>query len=85
MKRYGKQITSCALQHRPDLPADGSVLVRLQIQNAGTVGAAAVVTAGVGSTDLGKCLKAQLSSMKFPKNRNTPELEIEMPFRFSAK
>ena len=61
------------------------MLVRLQIKNAGTVGSAAVVTAGVETTDLGKCLKGELSAMKFPKNRNTPELEIEMPLRFNAR
>jgi hypothetical protein len=84
MQKRRVGIVGCGETNRSDIPADGRVLVRIQIQPSGAVGVN-VVSPGVESTGLGACLAKQLRQLKFPKNRNEPGLIVELPLRFSQQ
>ncbi|HYX91104.1 MAG TPA: hypothetical protein VE782_06050 [Myxococcaceae bacterium] len=74
-------ILRCAESHRGDLPADGRVVVRIEIGRSGAA-AVQILSPGVDQTTLGACLTEQIRSLRFPKNRNEPPLKIDVPLQF---
>jgi hypothetical protein len=84
MSKRKAGIVGCGESHRGDLPPDGRVVVRMEIERSGAVGVQ-IVSPGVETTRLGACLAEQIRSLRFPKNRNEPPLKIELPLRFNER
>jgi serine/threonine protein kinase len=84
MSKRKAGIVGCGESHRGDLPPDGRVVVRMEIERSGAVGVQ-IVSPGIETTRLGACLAEQIRSLRFPKNRNDPPLKIELPLRFNER
>jgi serine/threonine-protein kinase len=84
MSRRKAGIVGCGERHRSDLPPDGRVVVRMEIERTGAV-AVQIVSPGLETTALAGCLAEQIRALRFPKNRNDPALKIELPLRFNQR
>jgi serine/threonine-protein kinase len=83
MFKHSRKIVECGEKFRAALPADRRVLVQLTIAHSGDVRSAKIAEPTSLSPALAKCLEGQLKRIDFPRNRNQPELTIQLPLRFN--
>jgi serine/threonine-protein kinase len=82
LRTQGAALQACGEKHRDELPPDGVVRMQFTVRNSGRVDAVQTTTQAVEGSPLAGCLAARLKAVRFPANRNAPELTYEAPLRF---
>lgn len=85
IRKHSHKILECGEKFRTELPADRRFALTITIAHSGEVRDAKVSEPASISRGLAKCLEGQLRRIDFPRNRNQPELTIQLPMRFNEE
>jgi len=83
MGKPTNKIPLCGDQFRPEMPATGRLLLQLTIKNSGHVSEAKVVEPASVAPVLAQCMEKRAKELRFPLNKNNPELVVRIPMKFN--
>jgi serine/threonine-protein kinase len=83
MGKPTNKLPQCGDQFRPELPATGRLLLRLTIKNSGHVREAKIVEPASVAPVLAQCMEKRAKELRFPLNKNNPELVVQIPMKFN--
>jgi serine/threonine protein kinase len=83
LNKSSTKILSCGDQFRSELPPDRKVKIQLTIKNSGEVREAKVTEPDSLASGLAKCLVSRSKTVRFPVNKNDPELGVIIPMKFN--